>query len=158
VVYDSKFGNTRTIAQAIGDTLAERFQVQVIPTAEAAPLPADVDLLIIGGPTHAHGASEGMKALLDTLGRGALKGVPAAAFDTRFKMARWLSGSAAMVIARRLRAAGCTPALPPESFFVTRDKEPGMLPGEMERARFWAHALLLKYGGRVASPSRTTVY
>jgi flavodoxin len=142
VVYDSKFGNTRKVAQAIGDELAAAGAVQVIPAAEATPLPADVDLLIIGGPTHAHGASAGMKALLNALGSGSLEGVPAAAFDTRFHVARWLSGSAAGVIAKRLRGAGCELVMPPESFFVSRDEEPVLLSGECDRARSWVRAVL----------------
>jgi flavodoxin len=142
VVYDSKFGNTRQIAQAIGDELAVVGAVQVIPAAEATPLPADLNLLIIGGPTHAHGASAGMKALLNEIGSGSLDGVPAAAFDTRFHMARWLSGSAAGAIAKRLRKAGCELVMPPESFFVSRDDEPVLLPGEFDRARSWARAVL----------------
>jgi flavodoxin len=142
VVYDSKFGNTKRIAQAIGDTLAERFAVQVIPAAEAAPLPTEIDLLVIGGPTHAHGASAGMKALLDTIKRDSLAGIPAAAFDTRIRLPRWLSGSAAGVIAKRLAKAGCGLVVSPESFFVTRMGENPLLPGELERASAWARALL----------------
>ncbi|MGD9889730.1 MAG: flavodoxin family protein [Dehalococcoidia bacterium] len=142
VVYDSQFGNTRQLAQVIGDKLATAGAVQVIPTAESTPVPADVDLLIIGGPTHAHGASAGMKALLNALGSGSLEGVPAAAFDTRFHIARWLSGSAAGVIAKRLRKAGCELVMPPESFFVSRDEEPVLLSGEFDRARSWARAVL----------------
>lgn len=142
VVYDSKFGNTRQIAQVIGDALAGACAVQVLPPAEAMPLPADIGLLVVGGPTHAHGASAGMKALLDSVGRGSLEGVPAAAFDTRFQVARWLSGSAAGVIAKRLQKAGCTMVMPPASFFVSRDDEPVLIPGELERARTWALAVL----------------
>jgi flavodoxin len=143
VVYDSKFGNTRRIAQVIGDALAEGFSVQVIPAAEATPLPDDIDLLLVGGPTHAHGASAPIKALLAGVGRGALPGVPAAAFDTRFQMPRWISGSAAGVIAKRLQRAGCAMIAPSESFFVSREGDPLLLPGELERADTWARAVVV---------------
>jgi flavorubredoxin len=135
VVYDTRFGNTRQIAQIVGDALEERFDVQIVPAAEAAPLPTDIDLLVIGGPTHAHGASADMKALLNRVRRRA-------AFDTRFRMPRWLSGSAAGVIAKRLKQAGCAMTLPPESFFVARTQGGRLLPGEDERARAWARAVL----------------
>lgn len=141
VVYDSKFGNTKQIAEAIGDVFAERFAVQVLPAAEAAPLPKDIDLLVIGGPTHGHGMSEGMKALTAGIQDRALDGMPAAAFDTRYKMPRWLSGSAAQGIAKRLRRAGCREVLPPESFFVKRTAAGPLLPGELEEARAWARAV-----------------
>lgn len=142
VVYDSKFGNTKQVAQAIADTLAERYTVQVIPAPEAGPLPADVDLLVLGGPTHAHGLSVPLRALLAGVSRGSLRGVPAATFDTRFQMSRWLSGSAARVAARRLRRARCVLVVPPESFFVARAQEGPLLPGELERAGAWARGLL----------------
>jgi flavodoxin len=142
VVYDSMFGNTRKVAQAIGEVLGRQFLVQVIPAAEATRLPADVDLLVIGGPTHSHGASAGMKALLGGLQPDALTGVPAAAFDTRFQMPRWLSGSAATVIDKRLRKAGCQMVVAPESFFVAREDKAPLLPGELERAPAWAETVL----------------
>jgi flavodoxin len=142
VVYDTRFGTTRQIAHSIGETLTEAFEVQVVPVAEAAPLPADIALLVIGGPTHAHGMSDAMKLLLGGVGRGALAGVPAATFDTRFQMSRWLTGSAARVIARRLKRAGCRLVMPAESFFVTRGQDVELLPGELDRARAWARQVL----------------
>jgi flavodoxin len=141
VIYDSKFGNTRKIAEAIGQTLQERCAVQVLPSPEATPIPTDIDLLVIGGPTQAHGASPGVKALLATINPRSLPNVPAATFDTRFDKPRWITGSDAAVIAKRLRRAGCTMVLPPESFFVEHAEGP-LAPGELERAHTWAQDLL----------------
>jgi flavodoxin len=155
VVYDSRFGNTQQIAHVIGEVVGKEYLVQVIPAAEAVPVPGDLDLLIIGGPTHAHSASEGMKALLGTLRPLALNGVQAAAFDTRFQMARWLSGSAALVIGKRLRQAGCTMVVEPESFFVERGQEGPLLPGELERARSWAENVVA--ASRTPTTRRMTV-
>jgi hypothetical protein len=42
----------------------------------------------------------------------------AAAFDTRFGKPRWLTGSSALRIARRLRRSGWLLVAPPECFFV----------------------------------------
>jgi flavodoxin len=137
VVYDTKFGNTRRIARVVSESLGEGIVVRLLSVEAATPLPKDIDLLIVGGPTHAHGASAAMKAFLGALGRGSLRGVPAAAFDTRFQVARWLSGSAAGVIAARLRRAGCTVIVPPESFFVARTDESPLLPDEAGRAVSW---------------------
>lgn len=143
VIYDSKFGHTEQLAKAIGEVLATKYASRVAPVAEAGPLAgAGVDLLVVGGPTHAHGMSAPMRELLAGIERGSLAGVAAAAFDTRFQMARWLSGSAAGAIARRLRHAGCRPVAPPESFFVARTENNPLLPGELERATDWAKTLL----------------
>lgn len=143
VMYDSQFGNTRRIAEAIGESLRAEFAVQVVSVAEAAPVAEEIDLLVVGGPTQGHGASPAMKAFLDGFRHGELLGVPAAAFDTRFQLARWLSGSAAERIAKRLRRAGCVLIMPPESFFVARGREGPLLAGETERARTWGRALLV---------------
>ena len=56
VVHESMFGNTRTIAMAIAEALPR--PVVVTCVAEAPhPLPAHVDLLVVGGPTHAFSMS-----------------------------------------------------------------------------------------------------
>jgi hypothetical protein len=58
VVYESMFGNTRAIAEAIGEGIsgalsgAGAFEVAVLPVAEADAGALDVDLLVVGGPTH----------------------------------------------------------------------------------------------------------
>lgn len=142
VVYASQFGNTKQVAEAIGAALAEHYAVRVVSVDEAVPLTDDLDLLVVGGPTQAHGASHDMKALLESIDRGALAGVPVAAFDTRFQMPRWLAGSAAEAIGKRLRQGGGTLLLPPESFFVERAQEGPLKPGERERAQDWARQLL----------------
>src|SRR4051794_4855629 len=123
VLYDSKFGHTEQLARAIGDALGREYTARVFPVTHAPPFTRQgIDLLVIGGPTHAHGMSAPMKALLSELHRGDLAGVVAATFDTRFHMARLLSGSAARSIAQRLERAGCRMLAPPESFFVERER------------------------------------
>jgi flavodoxin len=58
VIYESMYGNTHAIADAIGRGLATENEVAVVPVAEAAPdLLHEADLVIAGGPTHAHGMS-----------------------------------------------------------------------------------------------------
>jgi hypothetical protein len=56
VVYESMFGNTRAIAESIGDGLREADpdgRVTVVAVGEATPSKiADADLLVVGGPTH----------------------------------------------------------------------------------------------------------
>src|SRR5579872_93280 len=58
VVYESMYGNTHLIADAIGAGLGSAFDVSVIPVSEAgSAVLADADLVVVGGPTHIHGIS-----------------------------------------------------------------------------------------------------
>jgi hypothetical protein len=64
VVYESLYGNTHRIADAIArgivDTLPDA-TVEVVPVTEAHPAHAGVaDLLVVGGPTHMRGMSTGL--------------------------------------------------------------------------------------------------
>jgi flavodoxin len=151
VIYDTTFGNTQLVAHAVGAALGERYWVHVVPVAEAGEIPPQIDLLVAGGPTHRHRASQAMREFLDAIPRGAVRGVPAAAFDTRYRGARWLTGSAAVALARVLKRKGARLVVPPESFFVHRDVPPAgqkrrhelerLEPGERERAAEWAEHL-----------------
>ena len=58
VVYESMYGNTHLIADAIGAGLSTAFDVRVVPVSTAWPeVVADADLVVVGGPTHVHGMS-----------------------------------------------------------------------------------------------------
>ncbi len=52
VVYESVFGNTRAIADAVAEGLGS---VPALPVYDAAEHRGTVDLLVVGGPTHMHG-------------------------------------------------------------------------------------------------------
>jgi len=137
IVYCSHSGITKQLAEAIGDALAPRGTVEVVPVASAAPMiGADVDLLLIGSPTEAHGIPAEMRRFLDAIPADSVRGRAAAAFDTRLDWPRLLSGSAADGIAKQLTAKGARVADAHGSFIVT--KEPGLAEGELERARAWA--------------------
>src|SRR3954464_566988 len=58
VVYESMYGNTHEVADAIGRGLATECGVTLVPVGEAVPSLVDgADLLVVGGPTHVHGMS-----------------------------------------------------------------------------------------------------
>jgi len=164
VVYESMFGNTRKVAEAIGAGLRSCDNVEVAPVGEVTPeMLADVDLLVVGGPTHAwnlsrpptrqsavataHKPDSGLTLEPDADGPGLREwfasigelSCRAVAFDTRIKIPAALSGRAAKGIGRRLRQRGCTPAAKSESFFVSKANQ--LLPGEEERARAWGARL-----------------
>jgi len=138
VVYDSKFGNTKKVAEAIADGLRAHGRVRLLGLDKLPPHDlGKVDLLFIGGPTQAHGISPRIRQFLDGLETGPATGTVAATFDTRYRMPAAISGSAAKTIARKLRRVGIRIFAPPESFFVTREG-PELESGEAERAGAWA--------------------
>jgi NAD(P)H-dependent FMN reductase len=141
VIYESRFGNTALIARAVADALRERGAAHLLSVEDVAAHDLDgVDLLVVGGPTHAHGISSLLGAWLKRLPADQLRDLPVAAFDTRYRMARLLTGSAARVIARRLGHLGARAIIPPESFFIIEGEGP-LAEGEGERAIAWARAL-----------------
>ena len=106
IVYGSMYGNTRAIAESVAAGSGDGAVVQ--PVREAGAPADDVDLLVVGGPTHIHGMSTplsrqtamngahagghveiepdavdapGLRHRLPELSRG--PGRKAAAFDTR---------------------------------------------------------------------------
>jgi flavodoxin len=141
IVYDSKFGTTRKIAETIAEAVRPHSGVRVFGLD--TPLALDkVDLLIVGGPTQAHGMSPRMRQFTKGLAARPGTGMVAATFDTRYRMPTAISGSAAKAIARRLKRTGIHLFVPPESFFVMRGAAPELEAGEPERAAAWAQHLV----------------
>jgi flavodoxin I len=140
VVYDSLYGNTKTIAEAIGDAIPGEVEVLHVGDASASDL-GGCDLLIVGAPTHGGRASEPARGFLDQIQARALEGINVAGFDTRYahKLARLL-GFAAPKIAKSLERKGGTLAGPPGDFYVTGGEGP-LKEGELERAAAWAKGL-----------------
>ena len=52
------YGNTHAVADAIAEGIGSEAEVRSVH--EAGSLPAGIDLLVVGGPTHMHGLSSGM--------------------------------------------------------------------------------------------------
>jgi flavodoxin I len=149
VVFDTQFGNTEQIARAIAAALSPAFSVRLEGAGQIAKLDAaQIDLLIVGGPTHRQKMTANLEAVLQAIPRKSLAGTKAAAFDTRYRMAAWLTGSPAQRIAHRLKKLGAQLVVPPESFFMQRDDPPEgqkrrhemerLEAGEVERAAEWA--------------------
>lgn len=148
VIYDSKFGNTAQIAQAIATVLQDHGLVRLVPVAEAETVTLDsVDLLAVGGPTQGHGISPALTAWLANLPRDAAQGIATVTFDTRFRKPAWLTGSAAHTLAKRLEQHGYHMVAPAESFFVAGTEGP-LEDGEMERAAAWTREIAV----RLAAP------
>lgn len=149
VVYDSVFGNTEKVAQAIAAAL----QTTAVPVGQAALDQLEgLDLLIVGSPTRGFRPTEGASQLLNTLTKNHLSGVGAAAFDTRIDLAtidssvfRFIvnkGGYAANTIAKALEKKGGRLLASPEGFLVTGEQGP-LKDGELERAAAWGAQIAL---------------
>jgi len=145
VVYDSQFGNTERIAQAIAEALSAAGPARAVRAsqAQAAEL-GDVDLLIIGSPTVAWKPTPPVQAFLQGLSAASLGRLRIACFDTRMHLPFFMSRSAGEVMAKRLKALGAEPLLPPEGFWV-KGREGPLQDGELERAAEWARTLRDRY-------------
>jgi FAD/FMN-containing dehydrogenase len=159
VVYESFFGNTEQVAQAIARGLSEHGEVEVVEVSKApAELTEPVDLIVIGGPTHAfsmtrestrqdarrRGATRGSTAVgvrewLEHLQRGRHAEL-VATFDTKADKVRQLPGSAARAVANALHRLGYKTAVKPMSFYVQGVSGP-LLAGELGRAQAWGERL-----------------
>lgn len=159
VVFESMFGNTKEIADAVADGLSSGYPVDVVDVASAPTrLPDDVALVVAGGPTHAFGMSRrgtratalqqrgstvtstdtGLREWLAAVSRPE-RPVAAVTFDTRVSRPR-VPGSAAHKAERRLRRLGFHLLAPSMTFWV--GGTPGPLDeGERMRAREWGATL-----------------
>src|SRR5258706_8068276 len=170
VVYESLFGRTREVAEAVAEGLraaAPGAAVDGGPVVDAGPAVGQVDLLVVGGPTHflgmssqrsrrlvrqyqeragghrsrraagKHPAGPGVREWLAALPQAAGRRW-AAAFDTR--LATLFPGSAARLIARSLEDHGYEVIARPEGFLV-EDMLGPLSAGERDRARAWGPAL-----------------
>jgi len=146
IVYDSQYGNTERIAQAIADTLREFGEVRAIRLDPGQPVKLQVvDMLIVGCPTQGWRPTPAVQVFLEEVSSERLPGIAVACFDIRFRMPRWMTGSAARVMARKLQEKGVSLLSPPESFFVKGTEGP-LRSGEVDRAATWARRLLEKAG------------
>ncbi len=160
IVHESMFGNTREIASAIADGLrrgrpAEDGDVSLVHVDDAPTvIPDDVDLLLVGGPTHALGmtrpktredattkggtaAHEGVREWIESV--TPRPELPVVTFDTRVHV-KMLPGSAASAAAKSLRHHGFRRAERGETFWVQGTPGP-IEAGELDRAREWGAEL-----------------
>ena len=157
IVVESYFGNTRVIAEAVAAGLIEGgVEAQMVDVAQApSALPSDLDLLVLGAPTHNRGlptatsrakacaqagsgkASPGIGEWLETVAIPA--SIDAAAFDTVISKG-WLSGSAAKAIAKTLQRRQGRRTVSVRSFVVTASKGP-LATGQESDAHSWGREL-----------------
>jgi hypothetical protein len=159
VIYESMYGNTRTIAEAIARGIGGEVALE-----RAGALSGDVtsgaDLVVVGAPTHVRGVpgrrsrlgaqskaaerdlepfdvERGVREWIDGLDAGPKP--PAVAFDTRADGPAFLTGRASRRIARRLRRKGFPIVADPQSFLIAKGDR--LVAGEAERAEAWGRSL-----------------
>lgn len=153
VLYDSQFGNTAKIAQAIASQLGSPEDVALLRPSEVKPAQlTGLNLLIVGSPTQRFMTTPALMAWLKDIPRDGLRDVRIATFDTRLTekqiqetpVLKWFvrkSSYAAWWLAQRLKKKGGNLIVPPEGFYVEGMEGP-LMPGELERAGEWAKLLL----------------
>ena len=152
IVYDSVFGNTEKIAQAISRGLDPQKDVQIRRVTDVKPEQlTGLKLLIVGSPTRAFRPTPAIKNFLKRIPKNGLKGVKVAAFDTGLSISDIESsllrtfvktfGYAAKPISDKLKKKGGQPTVPPEGFFVEGTEGP-LKQGELERATNWAKQII----------------
>lgn len=139
-MYDSVYGNTRKVAEALGSAIGPDAQVVKADQVDAAQL-EHVDLLIVGSPTQGGRPTKPVQDFIASLPEAVSKGLKVASFDTRYA-GRFVKvfGFAADRIAESLKKKGGVIVSPPEPFIVTGKKGP-MKDGELERAASWARGI-----------------
>ena len=148
IIYDSVFGNTKKIAQAIQSALSASGEVNLVQVGEMTPEQlTGVEFLFVGSPTRQFKATPATTQFLDSIPQNGLNQVKIAVFDTRLSPAEMKSGVftlvakmfgfAAKPMADLLVKKGGMLVVPPEGFIV-KDSEGPLKEGEIERAGEWA--------------------
>jgi hypothetical protein len=162
VVYESFFGNTAHIAEAVAGALRlEGWTARVLDVAEVGDADVDgIDLLVVGAPTHAFSMSRpstrteavdrggsgdyergGMREWLEELPATSSSERLAATFDTRVSKVRHLPASAARTAARAIRRKGF-PLVGKPAGFIVQDVEGPLESRETEHAIAWGRAIV----------------
>ncbi len=171
IVFESMFGSTRAIADAIAGGLRTAMPVDVIDIEESRSalgvVPDEVSLLIVGAPSHPLGLSSPKSraaaaghasrpmSVADVGLREWLGALPPVSrprdvltFETRLRV-RGRPGSASKAAAKRLRKLGYRMLWPAQTFYVA-DLTGTLVEGELERAQMWGR--WLGVGQRTEAP------
>ena len=85
VVYESKYGNTKLVAETLIEGMSEVKGIEVVlnelKEVDLNKVP-DYDAILIGSPNHFGGPTRGIRKFIDKLGKLPLNGKVFAVFDT----------------------------------------------------------------------------
>lgn len=137
VLYDTTFGNTQRVAEAIADALKEGgHEVGLYHIREAKKLDAaDYDFVVIGSPTKMNTMSFAMRGFLGKFKGEGWRGKPFFAFDTEMVDVIEKGGdSAGEKIQKELEESGMTPLVPVFKAGVAGIKGP-LVAGSVDKAK-----------------------
>jgi menaquinone-dependent protoporphyrinogen IX oxidase len=146
VVYDTSYGNTKTVAETIAETLKESgIEVGLFKVKEVKKLGAkDYDFLVLGSPTRFGTMSFAIRGFLGKVKSEEWMNKPFTAFDTENpENMEKKEYSAAEKIAERLRDKKMNQLLPVLKTAVLGQKGP-LKEGEIERTKDYTRELATK--------------
>jgi menaquinone-dependent protoporphyrinogen IX oxidase len=146
VVYDTSYGNTKTIAETIVETLKESgIEVDLFHVKNVKKLNAkDYSILIVGSPTRFGTMSFAIRGFIGKVKSEGWMNKPFAAFDTENpENIEKKQGSAAEKIAAKLNEKKMNQLLPVLKAQVLGAKGP-LVEGEVERTKEYARNLAVK--------------
>lgn len=137
IIYYSKFGNTKKLAEEMNKALPDSRLVEA--SEFESSLLAGIELLVVGSPTYGGQPTPEVKKALGKINK--LQNIKVAAFDTRVdnfiaKIFRYASDK----IDKDLVSKGGQSVVKPEGFFV-KGKEGPLKEGEEKRAQEWGNKL-----------------
>lgn len=152
VVYDSAYGNTKEIAEAINLSLSRYGDstVRQISQVKESGL-GGIDLLVIGSPTQGGKPTKPTQHFINELPKELLRQTSVAIFDTRFEASEQklplrilmkTIGYAATKMTKSIQQKGGKTIFEPQGFIVSNQEGP-LNEGEIERASTWAAQLAL---------------
>jgi flavodoxin len=149
IIYDTVYGNTEKIAEAIQQAVSKEHEAKLIKAKDATSQDVEnIDLLIVGSPTHGGWYIESIKNFFNQIPDNGLK-MNAAAFDTSsdkegqkafVKAIIGFFGYASPRIAKTLAKKGAK-VIGSETFLVL-DTEGPLKEGEIERAKKWGNDVI----------------
>jgi menaquinone-dependent protoporphyrinogen IX oxidase len=146
IVYDTSYGNTKTVAETIAQTLKEsEIEVDLLNVKDVKKLNAkDYDFLVLGSPTRFGTMSFAIRFFMGKVKSEEWANKPFAAFDTEnpenIEKTEW---SAAEKIAEKLREKKMKQLLPVLKALVLGQKGPPK-EGEIERTKEYADKLAIE--------------
>ena len=156
IIYDSVYGNTKKIAEAISQNISGEVKIVPVKDVEQSAL-TQVNLLIVGSPTHAGRPTVPIQLFIKNLPPDSIKNMPIAAFGTGsstigesifIKFIIWLFGYAAKHIQKGLRLKGGVAVAEPVDFLV-KGKEGPLEETEIEKAKQWGREIYQKASDKI---------
>ena len=140
VLFDSVYGNTKKIAETVAKELGKDVKTVSISDFKSKDL-TGINMLVVGSPILGWKPSEKTGKFLAGLSAGQLKGIQAAAFDTRVRI--FFHGDAAGKIAKGLEQAGAKIVAEPYGFIV-EGREGPLAANAVAKAKEWAGSIKAK--------------